>query len=47
MHIAIALKAKEKLIPSLKLLEKELLKKSKQFNKIVKVGRTICKTQLL
>ena len=40
MHIAIALKAREKLIPSLKLLEKELLKKSKQFNRIVKVGRT-------
>ena len=40
MHISIALKAREKLIPSLKLLEKELLKKSKQFNKIVKVGRT-------
>ena len=40
MHIAIAIKAKEKLLPSLKLLEKELLKKSKEFNKIVKVGRT-------
>ena len=40
MHIAIALKAKEKLLPSLKLLEKELYKKSKEFSKIVKVGRT-------
>ena len=40
MHIAIALKTKEKLLPSLKLLEKELLKKSKEFMKIVKVGRT-------
>ena len=40
MHIAIALKAKEKLLPSLKLLEKELNKKSKQFKNIVKVGRT-------
>ena len=40
MHISIALKAKEKLLPSLKLLEKELLKKSKEFKKIVKVGRT-------
>ena len=39
MHIAIALKANKKLLPSLKLLEKEL-KKVKQFNKIVKVGRT-------
>ena len=40
MHIAIAIKAKEKLLPSLKLLEKELAKKSKEFKKIVKVGRT-------
>jgi fumarate hydratase class II len=40
MHIAIALKTKEKLLPSLKLLEKELAKKSKEFKKIVKVGRT-------
>ena len=40
MHISIAIKAKEKLIPSLKLLEKELGKKAKEFNKIVKVGRT-------
>ena len=39
MHISIAIKAKEKLIPSLKLLEKEL-EKAKEFNKIVKVGRT-------
>ena len=40
MHIAIALKARGKLLPSLKLLEKELARKSKEFNKIVKVGRT-------
>ena len=40
MHIAIALKAKEKLLPSLKLLEKELAKKTKEFRSIVKVGRT-------
>ena len=40
MHISIALKSREKLLPSLKLLEKELYKKSKEFNKIVKVGRT-------
>ena len=40
MHISIALKTKEKLLPSLKLLDKELEKKSKEFNKIVKVGRT-------
>ena len=40
MHIAIALKTKEKLLPSLRLLEKELGKKSKEFKDIVKVGRT-------
>ena len=40
MHIAIAIKAREKLLPSLKLLEKELAKKSKEFKSIVKVGRT-------
>ena len=40
MHIAIALKAKEKLLPSLKILEKQLAKKTNEFRKIVKVGRT-------
>jgi len=40
MHIAIAMKARKKLLPSLKLLEKELEKKTKQFKKIVKLGRT-------
>jgi fumarate hydratase class II len=40
MHISIAIKTKDKLIPSLKLLEKELGKKVKEFNKIVKLGRT-------
>ncbi len=40
MHIAIAIKTKEKLLPSLKLLQKELLKKSKKFKSIVKIGRT-------
>ena len=40
MHIAIVIKAKQKLLPSLKLLEKELGKKVKQFKKIVKLGRT-------
>ena len=40
MHIAIALKTKEKLLPSLKLLENELAKKSREFKNIVKVGRT-------
>ena len=40
MHIAIAIKAREKLLPSLKILERELQKKSKEFKNIVKVGRT-------
>ena len=40
MHIAIVIKAKQKLLPSLVLLEKELGKKVKQFKKIVKLGRT-------
>jgi len=40
MHISIAIKAREKLLPSLKLLEKELAKKSKEFKNIVKIGRT-------
>ena len=40
MHIAIATKSREKLIPSLKLLEKEIGKKVKEFKNIVKVGRT-------
>jgi len=40
MHMSIAIKTKDKLIPSLKLLENELGKKVKEFNKIVKLGRT-------
>ena len=40
MHIAIAIKTKEKLLPSLKLLEKQLSYKAKEFKNIVKVGRT-------
>ncbi len=40
MHVAIAIKTKNKLLPSLKLLEKELKKKVNQFSKIVKLGRT-------
>ena len=40
MHISIAIKTTQKLLPSLKLLEKELFKKVKKFKKIVKVGRT-------
>ena len=40
MHIAIAIKTNEKLLPSLKLLEKQLAKKTIEFKNIVKVGRT-------
>ena len=40
MHIAIAIETREKLLPSLVLLNKELKKKVKDFNKIVKIGRT-------
>ena len=40
MHIAIALKVRENLLPSLKSLEKEIGKKTKEFKEIVKVGRT-------
>ena len=40
MHMAIAIRAKGKLIPNLKLLNAELKKKTKEFNKIIKIGRT-------
>ena len=40
MHIAIALETKEKLLPSLIILNKELKKKIRKFRNIVKVGRT-------
>ncbi len=40
MHIAIALKTKRKLLPSLKSLEKALKNKVKEFKGIVKLGRT-------
>ena len=40
MHISIAFKTTQKLLPSLKILEKELSKKTNEFKKIVKVGRT-------
>ncbi len=40
MHISIAIKTTKKLLPSLKILEKELFKKVREFKKIVKVGRT-------
>jgi len=40
MHIAIALEVKEKLLPSLELLNTELKKKVSQFKTIIKIGRT-------
>ena len=40
MHISIAQETKNKLLPNLKTLEKELLNKSKKFKQIIKLGRT-------
>ena len=40
IHISVATETINNLLPSLKLLEKTLKKKSKEFNKIVKIGRT-------
>ena len=40
MHISIAQETISKMLPSLKILEKELKKKSIEFKKIVKIGRT-------
>jgi len=40
MHISVAQETINKLLPNLKILEKELKKKIKEFSKIIKVGRT-------
>jgi fumarate hydratase class II len=40
MHISVAQEAISKLLPNLKILEKELAKKSKEFINIIKIGRT-------
>ena len=40
MHISVASETKKKLLPSLKILEKELKKKSIEFKKVIKIGRT-------
>ena len=40
MHISVAQETIAKLLPSLKILEKELAKKSKEFKNIIKIGRT-------
>ena len=40
MHISVAIETLNKLLPNLKILEKELKKKTIQFKKIIKIGRT-------
>jgi fumarate hydratase, class II len=40
MHISVAQETILKLLPNLKILEKELTKKSKEFKNIIKIGRT-------
>ena len=40
MHISVATETIKKLLPSLKLLENSLKKKTREFKKIVKIGRT-------
>ena len=40
MHISVAKETISKMLPSLKILEKELKKKSNEFKNIVKIGRT-------
>ena len=40
MHISVAQETISKLLPSLKILQKELAKKSKEFKDIIKIGRT-------
>ena len=40
MHISVAQETTLKLLPNLKILEKELAKKSKEFKNIIKIGRT-------
>ncbi len=40
MHIAVAMQLHHVLLPALKHLHKALVKKSKQWNKIIKIGRT-------
>ena len=40
MHISVAQESIIKLLPNLKILEKELTKKSKEFKDIIKIGRT-------
>ena len=40
MHISVASETIKKLLPNLKILEKSLNKKSREFSKIIKIGRT-------
>lgn len=40
MHIAASLKVVKELLPSLSMLEEDLIKKEQDFSKIYKIGRT-------
>ncbi len=40
MHISVTKETLSKLLPNLKILEKELIRKSKEFKNIIKIGRT-------
>ena len=40
MHVSVAKETISKLLPNLKILEKELKRKSNEFKSIVKIGRT-------
>ena len=40
MHISVAKETISKLLPNLKILEKELKRKSNEFSSIIKIGRT-------
>ena len=46
MHISVAMETISKLLPSLKLLENSLKRKSMEFKNIVKIAEHICKTLL-
>ena len=47
MHISVAKETLSKLLPNLKILEKELNRKSREFKNIVKIGRTHLQDELL
>ena len=45
MHVAAVIETKEKLMPALTNLKKTLEVKSKDFSKIIKIGRTHCQVK--